>query len=74
MDFEQYTDRSRGLVQAAQTSALAAGHQRFTPEHLLKTLLDDKEGLCANLIRQAGGQPEAAHQAVEAALAKIPKV
>jgi ATP-dependent Clp protease ATP-binding subunit ClpB len=74
MDFEQYTDRSRGLVQSAQTSALAAGHQRFTPEHVLKALLDDQEGLCANLIRQAGGQPETALAGVEAALAKIPKV
>ena len=74
MDFEQYTDRSRGLIQAAQTSALAAGHQRFTPEHVLKALLDDQEDLCANLIRQAGGQPERALESIEAALAKIPKV
>jgi ATP-dependent Clp protease ATP-binding subunit ClpB len=74
MDFEHYTDRSRGFVQSAQTKALADGHQRFTPEHILKVLLDDKEGLCANLIKQAGGQPERALEAVEAALAKIPKV
>ena len=74
MDFEHYTDRSRGFVQSAQTKALADGHQRFTPEHILKVLLDDKEGLCANLIKQAGGQPERALEAVETALTKIPKV
>ena len=50
MEFENYTERSRGFVQAAQTLALRLGHQRFTPEHILKVLLDDKEGLAANLI------------------------
>ncbi len=74
MDFEKYTDRSRGLIQAAQTLAVAAGHQRFTPEHVLKALLDDPEGMCANLIRQAGGRPEQALDGAQAALAKIPSV
>ncbi|MDQ2105020.1 ATP-dependent chaperone ClpB [Azospirillum isscasi] len=74
MDFEKYTERSRGFVQAAQTLALRSGHQRLTPEHLLKTLLDDKEGLAANLIRAAGGDPAAALSGVEAELAKQPKV
>jgi len=74
MDFETYTERSRGFVQAAQGLALREGHQRFTPEHLLKVLLDDKEGLAANLIRTAGGDPDRAHDAVEAALGKLPRV
>ncbi len=74
MDLEKYTDRSRGFVQSAQGLALRSGHQRFTPEHLLKVLLDDSEGLAANLIRAAGGRPELALQAVEAALQKMPKV
>ena len=58
MDFENYTERSRGFVQSAQGLAVRSGHQRFTPEHLLKVILDDKEGLAANLIRAAGGRPE----------------
>ena len=74
MQFEKYTDRSRGLIQAAQGQAQAASHQRFTPEHILKTLIDDADGMCANLIRQAGGRPEQALEAVEASLAKLPKV
>ncbi|MDP6344942.1 MAG: Clp protease N-terminal domain-containing protein, partial [Alphaproteobacteria bacterium] len=74
MDFEKYTERSRGLVQAAQTLALRSGHQQFTPQHLLKVLLDDEEGLAAGLIRASGGDPKAALTAVEAALAKIPSV
>ena len=74
MDLEKYTDRSRGFVQSAQGLALRSGHQRFTPEHLLKVLLDDSEGLAANLMRAAGGRPELALQAVEAALQKMPKV
>ncbi|AWK86218.1 ATP-dependent chaperone ClpB [Azospirillum thermophilum] len=74
MDFEKYTERSRGFVQSAQTLALRRGHQRLTPEHLLKTLLDDKEGLAANLIRAAGGDPARALSAVEAELDRQPKV
>ncbi|GAK34191.1 chaperone protein ClpB [Iodidimonas nitroreducens] len=74
MDIEHYTDRSRGFIQSAQGLAIRSNHQKFTPEHLLKVLLDDKEGLAANLIRAAGGRPEQALDATEAALAKIPKV
>src|SRR5579871_1380853 len=74
MDFEKYTDRSKGFVQAAQMLAVRQGHQRFTPEHVLKILLDDKEGLASNLIRAAGGDPVRAAAAVGAVLAKMPKV
>ena len=74
MDFEKYTERSRGFVQAAQGLALRSCHQRFVPEHLLKVLLDDDEGLAANLIRAAGGRPDAALKGVEAELAKLPRV
>jgi ATP-dependent Clp protease ATP-binding subunit ClpB len=74
MNFEQFTDRARGFVQSAQSLALREGHQQFSPDHLLKVLLDDNEGLAAGLIRKAGGDPMAALAAVEAALAKRPKV
>ena len=74
MEFEKYTDRSRGFVQAAQNLALGSNHQRLQPEHLLKILLDDREGLAAGLIRAAGGDPAKALQAVDAELAKVPKV
>ena len=74
MDLERYTERSRGFVQSAQALALREGHQRFVPEHLLKVLLDDPEGLAANLIKAAGGDPKRALDAAEAALAKLPKV
>ncbi len=74
MEFEKYTERSRGFVQAAQGLALRSNHQQFTPEHLLKVLLDDREGLAANLIAAAGGAPAKALAGAEAALAKLPKV
>jgi ATP-dependent Clp protease ATP-binding subunit ClpB len=74
MDFEKYTDRSRGFIQSAQSLALREGHQQFAPEHLLKVLLDDPEGLAAGLIDRSGGNSRAALAAVEAALAKRPKV
>ncbi len=74
MDIERYTDRSRGFIQSAQGLALRSNHQTFTPQHLLKVLLDDKQGLAANLIRASGGRPEDALVATEAELAKLPKV
>ena len=74
MDFEKYTDRAKGFVQAAQSLALREGHQQFGPDHLLKVLLDDPEGMAAGLIQRAGGQPGDALKAVELVLAKRPKV
>ncbi len=74
MEFERYTDRAKGFVQAAQNLALREGHQQFAPEHLLKVLLDDPEGLAAGLIDRAGGRSREALAAVERLLAKRPKV
>ena len=74
MNFEMYTDRARGFVQSAQSLALREGHQQFAPEHLLKVLLDDSEGLAAGLIRKAGGEPQVALNEVDEALAKRPQV
>jgi len=74
MNFEKFTERSRGFVQAAQDLAQRQSHQRLAPEHLLKALLDDEEGLSANLIRAAGGDVRRAGQAVDLALSKMPKV
>ncbi len=74
MNFEKYTDRARGFVQSAQSLALREGHQQFAPEHLLKVLLDDSEGLAAGLIDRAGGRSREALSATEAALQKRPKV
>ena len=74
MDFDSYTEKARGFVQAAQMAAQTAGHQHFKPEHLLKVLLDDSEGLSSNLIAAAGGSPEKARQLVQEALDRLPKV
>ena len=74
MDMEKFTERSRGFIQAAQTIAMREDHQKLAPEHLLKALMDDDQGLASNLIRAAGGSPERVVEAVDAALAKLPKV
>ena len=74
MDIEKYTERSKGFIQSAQSLALRSGHQRLTPEHLLDVLVDDKEGLSANLIRAAGGDPQRVLQAAETELGKLPRV
>jgi ATP-dependent Clp protease ATP-binding subunit ClpB len=74
MNFEKYTERARGFVQSAQSLALREGHQQFTPEHILKVLLDDEEGLAAGLIDKAGGRSREALRDTELALSKLPKV
>ena len=74
MEFETYTERARGVVQSAQTQASGRGHQRFTPEHILKVLLEDREGLAAGLVRAAAGDPAEALARTEAALDKQPRV
>lgn len=74
MNIEKYTERAQGFIQAAQQFALRENHQRFTPEHLLKILLDDEEGGASGLIEAAGGNHKAAKKATERAVAAIPKV
>ena len=74
MDLEKFTERSRGFLQAAQTIAMRESHQRLAPEHLLKALLDDDQGLAANLITRAGGDAARVSETLEIALGKIPVV
>lgn len=74
MNMEQYTDRVRGFIQAAQTIAMRENHQKFTPEHLLKALLDDKQGFAANLINRTGGDAGGLLRTVTETLDKLPKV
>jgi ATP-dependent Clp protease ATP-binding subunit ClpB len=74
MDFEKLSDRLKGFLQSAQTLAVREGNPQITPEHLLKVLLDDNEGLAAGLIKRAGGDPKMALEKTEATLAKLPKV
>ncbi|WP_274426127.1 ATP-dependent chaperone ClpB [Chelativorans sp. YIM 93263] len=74
MDIEKYSERVRGFIQSAQTLALTSNHQQFTPEHILKVLVDDDEGLAASLIERAGGSVKDVRLGVEAALEAMPKV
>eukprot|EP00558_Chaetoceros_sp_UNC1202_P002716 CAMPEP_0197244612 /NCGR_PEP_ID=MMETSP1429-20130617/9684_1 /TAXON_ID=49237 /ORGANISM="Chaetoceros sp., Strain UNC1202" /LENGTH=143 /DNA_ID=CAMNT_0042704995 /DNA_START=66 /DNA_END=494 /DNA_ORIENTATION=- len=74
MDLNKFTERARGFVQAAQTIAMREEHQRMMPEHLLKALMDDDQGLASNLIGKSGGNAAQVVEAVEAAVAKLPKV
>ena len=74
MNLEKFTERSRGFIQAAQLIAVRECHQRLAPEHLLKALLDDDQGLAANLINASGGDAKRAAQNNDSALSKIPTV
>ena len=74
MNLEKYSERVRGFIQSAQTLALSRSHQQFTPEHILKVLVDDDEGLAASLIERAGGRPGDVRLGVDAALEAMPRV
>jgi ATP-dependent Clp protease ATP-binding subunit ClpB len=74
MNLEQFTDRAKGFLQSAQTVAIRESHQQIAPEHLLKALLEDSEGMASGLITRAGGDPLIARRETDAALAKIPAV
>jgi len=74
MNLEKFTDRARGFLQAAQTIAQRDDHQKLAPEHLLKALLDDDQGMAANLIGRAGGDAARVRESVELTLSKMPKV
>ncbi|MCB1420503.1 MAG: ATP-dependent chaperone ClpB, partial [Notoacmeibacter sp.] len=74
MNAEKYSERVRGFIQSAQTMALSKGHQQFSPEHMLKVLVDDEEGFANSLIERAGGRPKDVKLGVESALNAMPKV
>ena len=74
MNIEKFSDRSKGFLQSAQTVAIRSNHQRVAPEHLLKALLEDDQGLASGLIKAAGGTPATALQMTDQALAKIAQV
>jgi ATP-dependent Clp protease ATP-binding subunit ClpB len=74
MNLEKFTDRAKGFLQAAQTVAIRMNHQRISPDHILKALLEDGEGMASGLIQRAGGNPAFAQQEVDKALGKVPTV
>ncbi|WP_165323567.1 ATP-dependent chaperone ClpB [Rhizorhabdus phycosphaerae] len=74
MNLEKFTDRSKGFLQSAQTVAIRMNHQRISPEHLLKALLEDEQGMATGLIKASGGDPAIALKATDAALARVPSV
>ena len=74
MNLEKFTDRAKGFLQAAQTLAIRLNHQRITPEHVLKVLLEDSEGMASGLIQRAGGNAVLAQAEVDRALGKIASV
>src|SRR3954468_9263469 len=74
MNLEKFSDRAKGFLQSAQTVAIRMSHQRISPEHLLKALLEDEQGMASGLIQAAGGDARRALAETDAALAKIPAV
>ena len=74
MELKNYTERSKGFIQSAQSYAMSAGHQQLLPEHILKVLLEDSEGLSTNLIQTTGADPKKIYQEVLNSLRKVTEV
>ena len=74
MNLEKFTDRAKGFLQSAQTVAIRLNNQQIAPEHILKALLEDEQGMAAGLIQAAGGDPRRAVTETDLALSKIPAV
>ena len=74
MDFEKFTEKTKGFIQQAQTLAMRSNHQSLEPEHMLRAMLDDETGLCAKVVRLAEGDVDKLESEVNKALAKLPSV
>jgi len=74
MNVDIYSDRAKQAIQSAQSLALARRHQQLSPEHLLKVLMEERDGLSDSLVKSAGGRPQELEAAVEQALTRKPKV
>ena len=74
LNLEKFTERSRGFIQSAQGTAARANHQQLAPEHLLKVLIEDQEGLVAKLVEASGGNATKIYQSVQRELKRLPSV
>lgn len=74
MQSEKFTDRSQGFIQSAQALAVRLNNQFIMPIHLLKVLLDDKEGMASTLLVQTGADIHYIRQQVESEVEKLPHV
>ncbi len=74
MRFDKFTIKSQELIQGAQTSASQLGHQQIEPEHLLKIMLEQPEGIARSILQKLGASPESVLQEVSQSLDKTPKV
>ena len=74
MNLEKFTERSRGFIQAAQSVALNAEHQRILPVHLLKAILEDEQDFSKNLLLKIGVDHQKLLVEVDRLFDKLPKV
>jgi ATP-dependent Clp protease ATP-binding subunit ClpB len=74
MDFERLTEKSKSLLQAAQTLAMRSKHQSLEPEHLLAVMLSDEQGAVQGVLKSAGADIRRLKRDVEVALTKLPIV
>lgn len=74
MEFDKFTEKSKSVLQKAQTLAMRGNHQSLEPEHLLKVMLDDEDALVDRLVQASGANTALLKRATETALSKLPSV
>ncbi len=74
MNFEKMTDKCKSIIQKSQNDAVAHGHQKYMPEHILTALLEDEDGIIDRLITSSGGDINQIKTELNRSLAKLPSV
>src|SRR2546427_9762693 len=74
MRLDKFTIKAQEAFQAAQSLAEQQSHQAIEPEHLLTTLIEQREGIVGPLLAKLGAHPDAIQRALHAELAKLPAV
>ena len=73
MNINKFTEKAQEAVLGAQQLADREGHPEFTPEHLLLTLLEQREGIVPEIVRKMNADPAALATAVRTELEKLPR-
>ena len=74
MNLQKFTQKSIEAVQAAQNLTVANGNQQMGQEHLFLALVEQENGLIAELFRKMGVSPENVGAMLRQAIDKMPKV
>ncbi len=74
MQIDKFTMKSQETLQGAQSLAQSKGHPQIEPEHVLKIMLRQTEGIVLSVLKKMGVEIQAIQADVDAALNSLPRV